>query len=223
MQLRAAINQAFNRRMQNPWLLLVEDDAAVARVNARRLRPFFEVQVATTIAEAYAAIEARLDDGSRPLTAALIDVELPDGSGLDLASTLLRGKSKPHVAILTAHDIDSVNGWAFAHHVPLLRKDHDPSYLEQWARGVANASSEERFERVFLRFARETGLSDKEIATLRVAVRHEGLTRREIARRRGVEEATIKTQVNGALRKTGCANMRELRERVQRLVDGPDS
>ena len=79
-----------------PTLLLVDDSAVVRRVLTRRLEAVgFEVKAAPT------ATAARAVD-PETLTCAIIDIELPDGSGSDLAVDLLERRPSLPVAFFTA-------------------------------------------------------------------------------------------------------------------------
>ena len=79
-------------------LLMVEDDANVASTLAERLRGSgFDVTHATTVAAARAAIER----GAFAL--ALLDVGLPDGSGLDVARILQQRSPGTAIVFLTAY------------------------------------------------------------------------------------------------------------------------
>jgi two-component system catabolic regulation response regulator CreB len=69
----------------NPSLLLLEDDPAIAQTVVYALsREGFVLDHVALVSEA----RARLQDPTRPYAAAILDVGLPDGSGLDLCRTL---------------------------------------------------------------------------------------------------------------------------------------
>jgi DNA-binding response OmpR family regulator len=79
-------------------LLMVEDDANVASTLAERLRGNgFEVTHAANVAAAHAAVE----HGNFQL--ALLDVGLPDGSGLDVARLLQQRSPGTAIVFLTAY------------------------------------------------------------------------------------------------------------------------
>lgn len=74
-------------------LLLVEDEPPVARTVARRLRrDGHDVTVAGSVAEALAI--------AGPFDCAVLDIELPDGTGLDVARAIL-GSSTPVVVFFS--------------------------------------------------------------------------------------------------------------------------
>ncbi|HYK83473.1 MAG TPA: response regulator [Gemmatimonadales bacterium] len=96
------------------------------------LRPHLErlgyrVSLARTLAEARAA----LGDRSAPLDALLLDLHLPDGSGLDLLGELRRAamtRALP-VIVLTAEGEERVLGEVEALGASLLTKPFSPSKL----------------------------------------------------------------------------------------------
>jgi two-component system, OmpR family, alkaline phosphatase synthesis response regulator PhoP len=78
--------------------LMVEDDPNVASTLAERLRANgYDVTPAASVEAALAAI------GTRPFQLALLDVGLPDGSGLDVARHLQRHSPGTAIVFLTAY------------------------------------------------------------------------------------------------------------------------
>jgi len=91
-----------------PALLLVEDDPAIARTVAYALqREGFEVEHVLLVRTAL----QRLSEREPPFAAAILDVGLPDGSGLDLCRDLRRRGGLP-ILILSARgeEMDRVLG-----------------------------------------------------------------------------------------------------------------
>lgn len=82
-------------------ILLIEDDQALGRGTALALAgEGREIRVAATLAQGWAA----LGEGEYALV--LLDLNLPDGNGLDFLTTLRRTSGVP-VLILTANDLES--------------------------------------------------------------------------------------------------------------------
>ncbi|RJF80532.1 DNA-binding response regulator [Oleomonas cavernae] len=79
-------------------LLLIEDDRMLGKAIADGLRPRFQVEWVKTVADAEAALAT---DG---FDLAVLDLGLPDGSGLDLLKRERRQGNKLPVLILTARD-----------------------------------------------------------------------------------------------------------------------
>jgi DNA-binding NtrC family response regulator len=81
-----------------PTLLIVEDEAVLARNLAKAFaRQGFDVQHAAAIVEARRVLEAT------PIDTVLLDLRLPDGSGLDLLDTLVRADPDLPVIVMTAY------------------------------------------------------------------------------------------------------------------------
>lgn len=82
-------------------ILLIEDDQALGRGTALALAgEGREIRVAATLAQGWAA----LGEGEYALV--LLDLNLPDGNGLDFLTALRRTSGVP-VLILTANDLES--------------------------------------------------------------------------------------------------------------------
>ena len=109
-------------------LLVIDDEPHIGLL----LRPHLErlgyrVSLARTLAEARSA----LDDRRAPLDALLLDLHLPDGSGLDLLREL-RGAGATRrlpVIVLTAEGDERVLGEAEQLGAALLTKPFSPSKL----------------------------------------------------------------------------------------------
>lgn len=78
-------------------VLIVEDDTEISSTLARIVQPLFDVCVASTISGARQMITKHTE-----WSAALIDVHLPDGSGLEVMRELLGRSPQTSVLILTA-------------------------------------------------------------------------------------------------------------------------
>ena len=83
---------------ERPSLLLVDDDAVFGLVLARALDARgFLVRVAQTAETAYATID---DD---PPEYAVVDLKLPDASGLKIVSRLVAADPQTRIVVLTGH------------------------------------------------------------------------------------------------------------------------
>lgn len=113
--------------MASPRLLIVEDENLLRRCLARFfVRRGFDVVEATCLAEA----EQQLDDGS--YQAALLDVGLPDGSGLRLINRIGAERS---IVITAKPDPERFQRDGVRH---LLRKPVDLPHLAELVADVAS-------------------------------------------------------------------------------------
>lgn len=78
-------------------LLIVEDDARFAEVLAAAMR---RRHLEVTVAASVTAARALLGDG---FTHALVDLSLPDGSGLELVAALAQGSPPVRVVVMTGY------------------------------------------------------------------------------------------------------------------------
>lgn len=117
-------------KTNTPHILVVEDSVLVAMAIEDALQDRgFEVAVASTLAGARELIEKQMP------TAALLDLQLPDGISLDLALQL--HGSGCHVAICTGFERDSIpeaHGFAAQFCKPV-----SPEILAEWATYVTVA------------------------------------------------------------------------------------
>jgi DNA-binding response OmpR family regulator len=113
-------------------VLLVDDSAVARRVLARRLETEgFLVSEASSIAAA-----RRVDPAT--LGCAIIDLELPDGDGTDLARALLEKRSSLPVAFFTMGTAPSLLEGARARGLVFLKPDLNP--LLAWVRRTTRPS-----------------------------------------------------------------------------------
>ena len=84
---------------EGPVALLVEDDAGVRFVLERALKTAgLSAMSVATIGEARAALS------KHAFTCAFVDIRLPDGNGLDLASEIATRRDRPFLVVMTAQD-----------------------------------------------------------------------------------------------------------------------
>jgi two-component system C4-dicarboxylate transport response regulator DctD len=114
-----------------PIILVVDDSPVARRAVARRLQA-----EGLDVREEGSAGAARATDATQ-LAGAIIDVELPDGSGIDLAADLRARVPSLPVAFFTATASPTILAQAGAHGVVFRKPDLDP--LVAWARGASAA------------------------------------------------------------------------------------
>jgi len=190
-------------------MLLVEDTAALAKALARRLASLAEVRIAATVADARAFVR------STPLLAALVDVGLPDGSGLEIVSELHRMQPGIPALVFTGSVEPEVVNAAHALGAEVAIKSADFRNVDAFLRRVAVARYEPdgRAQRHLSAYAIERGLTIREVEILALAVRSAG--HKEIADVLGVSSNTLKTQVRGLLDRCDAASLGDLAWRLQ--------
>ena len=185
-------------------LLVIEDDALVMQAIVREARAAFATRTVSSAAEAL-ALFAR-DQLLADVAAAVIDVGLPDGDGLQVAAALRARRGNLPILVLTAsNDPGTINR---AHMLraefvckPFFR-DNLRSFLQRLPIGPGPwPDASLRLATAVERTAREHGLTSREAQILGLAV--DGVPRANIPQVLGVSENTVKSQVRSLLDKTG--------------------
>lgn len=190
-------------------IFLVDDHEVVRRGVADLLEAQPDLTVigeAATVREASARVAATLPD------VVVLDVHLPDGSGIDLCRQIRQAHPRVQCLILSAFDDDdavfaAVMGDAAGYLVKTLRTGEivsavravaegrrllKPSIVRHVTRSVDDADEEDpRFGALSLR--------EKQI----LALIAEGLSNRQIGDRLGLAEKTVKNYVSSLLSKLG--------------------
>lgn len=187
-------------------MLLVEDNTFVARAFERLVGGLAKVVIAPTLKEAKAALE------TRPWAALVVDIALPDGSGLDaLAFAREHGYRGPALVYSAYHNPVDINR-AYQLDAKYLVKPGSGEVL----RGFVATAVKPRRRPPLDRWVQRYKLTRAETSILRSAVA--GWTHDQIAAHRLTSLMTTKKQINTMLAKTGDASLtaaaaRLLRER----------
>ncbi len=192
--------------------VLIVDDHAVVRIGLKTLLAntagFRVVGEAGTVAEAIAlAVQARPD-------VVLMDVRLPDGSGVEACRRIKADNSEIRVVMLTSYqDEEAIVGAVMAGASGYLLKQADSDRLTQAIRDAAagESSLDPRAAGTLLSQFRElsakqaeaelAGLTDRERRML--ALIAEGYTNRAIGEVLHLSEKTVRNHVSQLLRKLG--------------------
>jgi DNA-binding NarL/FixJ family response regulator len=174
-------------------ILCVEDDRLMAVAIQRALRDY-DVVVADRAAIARELIS------SRTFAAWLIDVAVPDGSGVDLlAWARERGWNTPAL-VMTGHaDREAVNA-AQSLGAEFLYKPYNKANLMAFLGRALRDPGGPALSARAKRFAEEHGLTSREADVLVAMAR--GVSRVKIAAELGVKENTVKTMIRRLLRRT---------------------
>lgn len=188
-------------------VFLVDDHEVVRRGVADLLTAEPDIDV---VGEAATAREARARVAATRPDVAVLDVRLPDGSGIDLCRDLLSAHAGLRCLMLTAYDDDEANYAAvLAGASGYVLKDIRASGLVDGVRKVAagrslvGASVPARVVETLSRPTADptSGLTLRERQVLELIA--EGLTNREIGERLGLAEKTIKNYVSALFAKLG--------------------
>ncbi|HEV2594558.1 MAG TPA: response regulator transcription factor [Sphingomicrobium sp.] len=154
----------------------------------------------------------------------LLDVNLPDGSGIDVLRRLARARHNPKVILLTA-GMDDAQHLAAAELSPLgmVLKTSDPSLLLECIERVVAGE-----QWIDPEIARRTRLAQEKAASAPPLTRRErelvelvrqGLRNRDIAAELGVTEGTVKVYLHAIFDKFHVENRTELALRATELID----
>ncbi|MCU1472028.1 response regulator transcription factor [Amnibacterium sp.] len=193
-------------------VFLVDDHEMVRRGIANFLEAAEGLEVvgeAGTIAEAQSLIDAATPD------VVLLDVRLPDGTGIDLCRELRANAPGLPCIILTAfNDDEAILAAVLAGAAGYIRKDVAGSSLIDGIRAVAAGGSllDAGFARRAADRLRDSRNGDPRLAGLSVRERQvltliaDGLTNRQIAAELSIAENTVKNYVSNVLAKLDLAS-----------------
>lgn len=200
-------------------VLLVDDHPMIGAALEMLLREsnYELLGRARTAAEASKQISAQKPD------LLLLDVHLPDSSGLDLLRRVSRGRTRPAVILLTA-GMDEAQLLAADDLQPqgMVLKTSDPGLLiecmdavvagERWV----DPEIAERTRRAQERAASAPPLTRRERELVDLV--RQGLRNRDIASELGVTEGTVKVYLHAIFDKFNVENRTELAMRAAELV-----
>jgi DNA-binding NarL/FixJ family response regulator len=177
--------------------LVVEDDDIIRRALVRALSTYGHVEGVGSCSEAHEVLRDRKFDSL------VVDVGLPDGSGLDLVTRARQLWPSIWVLVLTGNIEHAVVSRAHELGVRFLLKPFAPGHLsihveETRARRTAG---DRRVSIAVDRWTRGHQLTAAETELLMLGAR--GVPREEFAIMRGVKPDTIRKQIQALLHKTG--------------------
>lgn len=205
-------------------LLLVDDHEIVRRGLRELLESHDDLRVVAQADSVRQGETLDLDD----IDVAILDVRLPDGSGVDLCRTLRERRSDLACLMLTSFaDNDALNASLLAgargYVLKNVRGDDLVSAIRRVARGEMLLSDEqiararERLRRQLSEDLRLESLSHQEQRILELL--SEGLSNREIAAQMFLAEKTVKNYVSNLLAKLGFQRRTEAALFAQRQHD----
>jgi two-component system response regulator DevR len=205
-------------------LLLVDDHEIVRRGLSELLETHEDLQV---VAQA-GSLEEGLAIDLEPIDVAVLDVRLPDGSGVDLCRSLREKRPDLACLMLTSFpDNEAISASVLAGARGYVLKNVRGDDLVNAIRRVANGEmlltpdqierSRERLRRQIAEDIRLESLSGQEQRILELL--SEGLSNREIATEMFLAEKTVKNYVSNLLAKLGFQRRTEAALFAQRQHD----
>jgi DNA-binding NarL/FixJ family response regulator len=211
----------------SPTRILIIDDHSIVRQGIRSLLSNHDDML--VVGEAASAAEALDHATAQQPDIALLDIRMPDGSGLDLARPLLRAAPAMRILILSSFDDDEYITQAMRVGVfGFITKGASDETLVSAIRAARRGErvlSPPVMNRVVEQFAelskaqaqRDLGLGRDELELLRFIV--DGASNADIAARLFVSEATIKRKLQDLYRKLGAGTRTQaVAEAIRRQI-----
>jgi two-component system nitrate/nitrite response regulator NarP len=201
--------------------ILIADDHPMIRTAIEALLRETPFEIAGSAASGAQALE-RVAELKPDLV--LLDLQMPEGSGMDVLRTLRSSANGPRVVVLTAAIEDSLLMEARALKVDgIVLKNSDPAYLIDCLESVRGGKSwidPELRERIAAigadGSARRLSLAPRERELIQCIRR--GLRNRDIASHLGVTEGTVKVYLHRIFEKLGVKNRTELAIRADKFL-----
>lgn len=185
-------------------LLIVEDEELEARTLERLLRGPFLNRVCSTLGEGRQWVPRMAE-----LAGAVIDLNLPDGSGFELVEELRRRSDHLPILVLTGMlDPRKINRAQLLGVSYVVKPDFEDNlglFLRQVT--AVGAPGHIDIEAKLAQVSRKFRLSSRETQILAAAAR--GIPRARLADVLGTSENTIKSQIRSLLDKTRTSNLSE--------------
>lgn len=196
--------------LKRPFLI-VEDDRRIAKGLSRALGRFCDPRVADTVDAARQMLKTDTD-----WAGFLMDVELPDGNGLDV---LQRARKKYPVVpalVITAHLEPELVNRAFKLEAGYVCKPFGPQEILPFVFRClgGEAANDRKVISVVDDLAQKHGLTPTEREIILESIR--GTPRGALASLRDVSESTVKTQIRSLLCKLGADDLSDVTLRILR-------
>lgn len=199
--------------MPQAAFLIVEDDEAIARSLSRLFGRHRTVRHVATAAAARSALE-----GNVPFVALVVDIGLPDGSGLDvLTAARARWPRLPALVLTGSHKPANINR-SFKLHARYLCKPGTAADFETFIREAlaCEAVDDARMAALLTQLGEQWQLTPREAELISLLVAD--VSRGELPDELGITENTTKSLVRGVLKKSSTASIDELTRHVLRLA-----
>lgn len=190
-------------------VFLVDDHEVVRRGIADLLGAQPDIEI---VGEAGTASAARARIAATKPDVAVLDVRLPDGSGIDVCRAVVAGGTETKCIILTAYDDDqALYAAVIAGAAGYVLKDVRGANLVESIRKVASGKSllDPTLRQRALESMKKVSTADPRLETLSLRERQvlaliaDGLTNRQIGEAMSLAEKTVKNYVSALLAKLG--------------------
>jgi DNA-binding NarL/FixJ family response regulator len=193
-------------------VVLVDDHAVVRTGLAQLLSAVDDIEVVGTAGDGAEAVEVVREHAPDVV---LMDLQMPGTDGVAATRALRAEGLTAQVLVLTSYsDGDRIVAALDAGAVGYLLKDAEPDEVLAGIRAVARGESplHPRAARALLTARRPafpaagdaTGLTEREVEVLRLV--REGLANKQIARRLGITERTVKAHLSSVFQRLGVAD-----------------
>ena len=198
-------------------ILVVEDDNPTARALARTFEPIWPVRIVGSVKEAQSALA-----GQERFSGAIIDVGLPDGSGLDVATMARDSNPTLLMLVLTGYTDQELINRAQELGAEYVCKPNHASNIGIFARRLALSeyAVTERARRCIESFALQKALSLRETQIVGLATLD--WTRERISGEIGISINTLKREIASILKKCHEESLGELVWRLRSSFRGPE-
>jgi DNA-binding NarL/FixJ family response regulator len=194
-----------------PCYLIVEDNRFLARALARFFERYGPVVVEHHLHGARVAMSAR-----RGIRALVLDVQLPDGSGLDLLTDLRRRGDRTPALVLSAHGDDDVLRSTQLLHALFLPKPAPEQHLRSFVEWAERQEPGLRLDQEVAALSERRGLTPRETEVVRCVAR--GIEPSELAGHLGVDAGTIDDVVQTLLDKTSEPSLDAIVKELHRRI-----
>lgn len=189
--------------------VMICDDHAVVRMGLERLVSTFpDMSVVASVGDGHAAV-AVLTTADPDVV--LMDLAMPGIDGIETTRLVVAERPTVRVVILTSFlDRERIQGALEAGAVGYLMKDSTPDELASGIRAASRGELPLDPKAALLMFRSPsrpnpgTALSEREMETLSLVA--EGLANKQIARRLGIAEKTVKAHLTSIFRSIGVEN-----------------
>jgi DNA-binding NarL/FixJ family response regulator len=191
-------------------VVLVDDHAIVRNGLAQLLEAADDIEVVGTAADGDDALDLVLDTNPEVV---LMDLQMPVVDGVTATRQIVASESEAQVVVLTSYsDSERIVAALDAGAVGYLLKDADPGDLLQGVRAVARGESP-----IHPRAARQllaARSQQPDAGAIQLTPREEevlklvrmGLANKQIARRLGISERTVKAHLTSTFQRIGVAD-----------------